>query len=195
MTRESRGQPRLEIIFTTIESGVLIQEGHLDEARNLLDTALNKFPNDTDLLFSRVLLFDTLKDRAASETDLRQIIRMKPDDSRALNHLGYMLADQTDRYEEALELIERAIAISPDDPAIIDSLAWAQYKLGNYEDALINLRRAFADFPDHEVAAHLGEVLWMMDRRDEAKQVWQNALEDRPDSELIRAVKEKFGVK
>lgn len=195
LTRESRGQPRLEIVFTTIESGVLIQEGYLDEARKLLDIALNKFPNDTDLLFSRVLLFDTLKDRAASEADLRQIIRMKPEDSRALNHLGYMLADQTDRYEEALELIERAIAISPDDPAIIDSLAWAQYKLGYYEEALQNLRRAFANFPDHEVAAHLGEVLWMMDRRDEARRVWQDALIDRPDSELIRAVKEKFGVK
>jgi tetratricopeptide (TPR) repeat protein len=194
LARESRGQPRLEIVFTTIESSVLMQEGYVEEARALLDVALNKFPNDTDLLFARVLLFDTLKDRAGAEADLRQIIRMKPEDSRALNHLGYMLTDQTDRHEEALELIERAIAISPEDPAIIDSLAWAQYKLGRYEEALQNLRRAFANFPDHEVAAHLGEVLWMMDRRDEARKVWQNALENRPDSELIRAVKEKFGV-
>ena len=195
LARESRGQPRLEIVFITIESSVLIQEGHLDEARRLLDISLNKFPNDTDLLFARVLLFDTLKDQAGSEADLQQIIRMKPDDARALNHLGYMLADQTDRYEEALGLLERAIAISPDDPAITDSLAWAQYKLGYYEEALQNLRRAFANFPDHEVAAHLGEVLWMMNRRDEARKVWQDALTDRPDSELIRAVKEKFGVK
>jgi tetratricopeptide (TPR) repeat protein len=195
LMQESRGQPRLEIVFSTIESSVLIQEGHPDKARSLLDTALNKFPNDTDLLFARVLLFDSLQDRASSEADLQQIIRMQPDDSRALNHLGYMLADQTERHQEALELIERAIAISPDDPAIIDSLAWAQYKLGRYDDALQNLRRAFADFPDHEVAAHLGEVLWMMDRQDEARRVWQDALIDRPDSELIRAVKEKFGVK
>ena len=195
LARESRGQPRLEIVFTTIEASVLMQEGYFAEARGLLDVSLNKFPNDTDLLFSRVLLFDALGDKAASEADLRQIIRMKPEDARALNHLGYKLADQTERYEEALELIERAIAISPDDTAIIDSLAWAQYKLGRYEEALQNLRRAFANFPDHEVAAHLGEVLWVMERRDEALKVWQNALEERPDSELIRAVKEKFGVK
>ena len=189
---QSRGQPRLEILFTTVESGLLIQAGHTDRARELLDTALNKYPNEVDLLFARVLLNDAVGDRAASERDLRQIITMQPDDARALNHLGYMLADQTDRYEEALELIERAIALSPDDPAIIDSLGWAQYKLGRYEEALTNLRRAYAAFPDHEVASHLGEVLWKLDRRDEAVAVWEEALEARPDSELIEDVMNRF---
>jgi len=170
----------------------LIQNDYGDEAKALLDRALNKYPNETDLLFARVLYYDSISDRAGSERDLRQIITMQPDDSRALNHLGYMLADQTERYEEALDLIERAIAVSPDDPAIIDSLGWAQYKLGNYEDALRNLRRAFASFPDHEVASHIGEVLWMMGREEEAVQVWENALETRPDSELIKAVMDRF---
>lgn len=188
----SRGNPRLEIILTTIESGALVQNGHIDRAKALLDNSLNKYLNDTDLLFSRVLLYDNLQDRKGSETDLRQIILMKPDDSRALNHLGYMLADQTNRHEEALELLERAIAISPSDPAILDSLAWAQYKLGLYDDALSNLRKAFADFPDHEVASHLGEVLWAMGRREEAQQVWADALVDRPDSELIKEVMQRL---
>lgn len=189
----SRGNPRLEIILTTIESGALIQNGYTDEAKQLLDSALNKYLNDTDLLFSRVLLYDTLQDRAGSEADLRQIILMKPDDSRALNHLGYMLADQTDRYPEALELLERAIAISPDDPAILDSLAWAQFKMGQYEESLSNLRKAFVSFPDHEVASHIGEVLWMMGRREEAQQVWADALADRPDSELIKEAMDRLG--
>lgn len=188
----SRGNPRLEIILTTIESGALIQNGHTDRAKNLLDSALNKYLNDTDLLFSRVMLYDTLQDKASSEADLRQIILMKPDDSRALNHLGYMLADQTDRYQEALELLERAIAISPDDPAILDSLAWAQYKLGQYEESLSNLRKAFVNFPDHEVASHIGEVLWAMGRRDEARKVWADALVDRPDSELVKEAMERL---
>ncbi len=117
---------------------------------------------------------------------------MQPEDARALNHLGYMLADQTNRFEEALDLIERAISIVPDDPAIIDSLAWAQYKLGRYEEALINLRRAFAVFPDHEVASHLGEVLWKLGEHKEATQVWEDALEERPDSQLIKEVIERF---
>ncbi len=192
LSRLSRGQTRLEILFNTVESGALIQAGYSTEAKQLLDRALNKFPNETDLLFARVLYYDSIGDQAGSETDLRQIIRMQPDDSRALNHLGYMLADQTTRFDEALELLERAIAISPDDPAIIDSLGWVQYKLGRYEEALANLQRAFAVFPDHEVASHVGEVLWMMGRQEEATQVWMDALEARPDSELINEVLQRF---
>ncbi|MEC8804318.1 MAG: tetratricopeptide repeat protein [Pseudomonadota bacterium] len=188
LSQLSRGQPRLDILFHTIESGALIQAGHADRARDLLDRALNKYPNEADLLFARVLLFDSLGDKEGSEQDLKQIIRIRPEDSRALNHLGYMLADQTERYQEALELIERAIAISPDDPAIIDSLGWAQFKLGRYEEALTNLRRAYAVFPDAEVASHVGEVLWMMGREQEAVEIWRGALQNQPDSDLIKEV-------
>ncbi len=188
LSQLSRGQPRLEILFHTIESGALIQAGHADRARDLLDRALNKYPNEADLLFARVLLFDSLGDKEGSEQDLKQIIRIRPEDSRALNHLGYMLADQTERYQEALELIERAVAISPDDPAIIDSLGWAQFKLGRYEEALTNLRRAYAVFPDAEVASHVGEVLWMMGREQEAVEIWRGALQNQPDSDLIKEV-------
>lgn len=192
LNRLARGQPRLDVLFITIESSALIRADYSDEALELLNTGLNKYPNETDLLFARVLYNDSIQDREGSESDLRQIIQMQPEDSRALNHLGYMLADQTSRFDEALELLQRAIAISPDDPAIIDSLAWVQYKLGQYEDALTNLRRAFVAFPDHEVASHLGEVLWVMGREDEAIQVWQDALETTPDSELIKEAMERL---
>ena len=194
LSQLSRGQPRLEVLFTTIESSLLIQEEHPDAAEQLLDTALNKFPNEMDLLFARVLYFDAQSDTEGSERDLMQIILMQPEDSRALNHLGYMLADQTTRYEEALELIERAIAISPEDPAIIDSLGWALYKVGRYEEALVQMRRAFAAFPDDEVASHLGEVLWAMERFDEAMRVWQDALETDPESPLIAEAMERLQV-
>jgi len=194
LSRLSRGQPRLDVLFTTIESGLLIQEGHPDAAQQLLNTALNKYPNETDLLFSRVIYFDSISDREGSERDLQQIISMLPEDSRALNHLGYMLADQTTRYDEALELIERAIAISPDDPAIIDSLGWALYKVGRFEEALVQMRRAFAAFPDDEVASHLGEVLWALERFDEAMRVWQDALETDPESPLILEAMERLQV-
>ncbi len=192
LSRLSRGQPRLEILFNTVESSALIQAGMPDKAEELLNRALNKYPNETDLLFARVLLADSKGDMESSERDLRQIILMKPDDSRALNHLGYMLANETERYEEALQLLERAIAVSPDDPAIIDSLGWAQYKLGRYEEALANLRRAYAAFPDDEVASHVGEVLWVMGREEEAIAVWRNALESEPGSELIREAMDRL---
>jgi tetratricopeptide (TPR) repeat protein len=192
LARLSRGQPRLEILFTTIESSLLIQLGYPNEAEQLLNSALNNYPNEADLLFARVLYYDSLSDREGSERDLRQIIRMLPEDSRALNHLGYMLADQTNRHEEALQLIERAIAISPDDPAIIDSLGWALYKVGRFEEALVQMRRAFAEFPDDEVASHLGEVLWALGRRDEAMRVWQDALLEDPDSPLIKEAMDRL---
>ncbi|MFT7472780.1 MAG: tetratricopeptide (TPR) repeat protein [Kiritimatiellia bacterium] len=194
LSQLSRGQPRLEVLFTTIESSLLIQEEHSGAAEQLLNTALNKFPNETDLLFARVLYYDSQSNRDGSERDLMQIISMLPEDSRALNHLGYMLADQTTRHEEALELIERAIAISPDDPAIIDSLGWALYKVARYEEALVQMRRAFAAFPDDEVASHLGEVLWALGRFDEAMRVWQDALETDPQSPLIAEAMERLQV-
>jgi len=194
LSQLARGQPRLEVLFATIESSLLIQEKHPGAAEQLLNTALNKFPNETDLLFARVLYYDSQSNRDGSERDLMQIISMQPEDSRALNHLGYMLADQTTRHEEALELIERAIAISPDDPAIIDSLGWALYKVARYEEALVQMRRAFAAFPDDEVASHLGEVLWALGRFDEAMRVWQDALVTDPESPLIAEAMERLQV-
>ncbi|MEX0619772.1 MAG: tetratricopeptide repeat protein [Pseudohongiellaceae bacterium] len=192
LSRLAQGQPRLEALFVRLEAGTLLQHDYLQEAETLLSEALDKYPNDPDILFSRVFLYDRLGDLAGAERDLRQIISLRPDDPAALNHLGYMLADRTERYSEALDLVERAIALSPEDPAIIDSLGWAQYKLGDYDAALANLRRAFAAFPDHEVASHLGEVLWVMGERREATRVWEEALEEQPDSELLKEVMERF---
>ena len=185
LQRVSRGQPRLEVLFVNMEAQLLLQASLPAKAKQLLDRSLNRYPGEVDLLFARVIYFDSIKDLASSEADLRSIIAIKPDDARALNHLGYMLADQTTRYEEALTLLESAIALNPGDPATTDSLAWAQYKLGRYEDALQNIRRAFAVFPDPEVASHMGEILWMMGRRDEALAVWQRALEGAPDDPLV----------
>ncbi|MDP1929927.1 MAG: tetratricopeptide repeat protein [Gammaproteobacteria bacterium] len=188
----SEGNPRLQVLLATVETDALMAEGHLERARNLLDQTIARYPGDTDLLFARSLVSERLGDMVAAEADLRIIIDLQPENARALNHLGYTLADRTDRHEEALALLERAIAISPDDPAIIDSLAWAQYKVGLYEEALTNLQRAYAVFPDHEVASHLGEVLWMMGRRSEANKVWDDALRERPDSDLLKNVIERF---
>ena len=185
LQRVSRGQPRLEVLFINMEAQLLLQASLPAKAKQLLDRSLNRYPGEVDLLFARVIYFDSIKDLASSEADLRSIIAIKPDDARALNHLGYMLANQTTRYKESLTLLESAIALNPGDPATTDSLAWAQYKLGRYEDALQNIRRAFAVFPDPEVASHMGEILWMMGRRDEALAVWQRALEGAPDDPLV----------
>jgi len=181
----SEGRPELEIMLVAVEVDALMSSNHLDRADRLLTETLEIYADNVDMLFARALLSDRQGNLARAEEDLRRIITLEPENATALNQLGYTLADRTDRYEEALALLERAIAVEPDDPAIIDSLAWAQYKLGRYEEALANLERAFAVFPDPEVAAHLGEVLWMMERRSEANRVWNNSLRDNPDSPVL----------
>jgi len=181
----SEGRPELEIMLVAVEVDALMSTNQLERADALLSATLEIYADNVDLLFARALLSDRQGNLARAEEDLRRIIALEPQNATALNQLGYTLADRTDRHEEALALLERAIAADPEDPAIIDSLAWAQYKLGRYEEALANLERAFAVFPDAEVAAHLGEVLWMMGRHDEANRVWNEALRERPDSAIL----------
>jgi len=181
----SEGRPELEIVLVAVEVDALMNTGQLERADALLSATLGIYADNVDLLFARALLSDRQGNLARAEEDLRRIIALEPQNATALNQLGYTLADRTDRHEEALALLERAIAADPEDPAIIDSLAWAQYKLGRYEEALANLERAFAVFPDAEVAAHLGEVLWMMGRHDDANRVWNEALRERPDSAIL----------
>ena len=192
LLQSSKGQPQLQIVFITMESRLLLQSDNADRAKKLIDASLNRFPGEIELLFARVLYFDLIGDAQNSEKDLKQIIRIQPDDSRALNHLGYMLATQTSRFEEANALIERAIRISPDDPAIIDSLAWVQYKLGRYETALKNIARAYERFPDPEVASHMGEILWALNRRQDANKIWGQALEQNPNSAIIIEAMERL---
>jgi len=182
----------LEPAFATLEAEAMANAGHLERASHILNRTLEQHPDDVDLLFARTLLSDQLDDIAQVESDLRHILDLEPDSARALNHLGYTLTLHTNRYEEALDLIERAIAIEPDDPAIIDSLGWVQYKLGMHDEALVNLSRAYEAFPDDEVAAHLGEVLWVTGDHEQAVEVWQDALEQRPESQHIREAMERL---
>src|SRR5690554_7688206 len=110
----------------------------------------------------------------------------------ALNALGYTLADRNQRLDEALEMIEKAHRLRPEDPAILDSLGWVHYRLGNLELAEELLRRAYAAFPDAEVGAHLGEVLWQLGKHREARDVWDEAAADAEDSSLIDATRERL---
>ena len=180
------------IPLLTMEANVLMDEGYLDEASRVLNNAVGAFPNNIQLLFLRSVHSQEVNDLQLMEEDLRKIIQLNPNNPVAYNSLGYTLADRTDRYDEAYELIKRAIELAPNDPAIIDSLGWVQYRLGLYEEARQNLDRAYELFPDHEVAAHLGEVLWIMGEKTQARSVWRRALETQPDSEHIRSTMERL---
>src|SRR5581483_6873226 len=143
------------------------------EAVKVYDRGLKALPDDTRLLYARALLNDDLDHVDAAVDDLRHLLELKPNDADALNALGYTLADRTEKKDEALSLIQKALVLKPGEPAIIDSLGWAQYRLGHLDEAIKELRLAYEKQPDAEIAAHLGEVLWVAGQKDEARKIWE----------------------
>jgi Flp pilus assembly protein TadD len=128
-----------------------------------------------------------------AENDLREIIAVQPNNAAAINALGYTLADLTDRYEEAEELILLAYEIQPDDASIIDSMGWISYRLGRLPEAESYLREAWKILRNPEVAAHLGEVLWMRGQKQEARSIWQIGTELEGDNEILLKTMQRFG--
>jgi tetratricopeptide (TPR) repeat protein len=174
------------------EAELLIDQKRFDQAMATYNRAIVKDPNNTDLLYMRALLAEQLGHIDQLEQDLRQILKIDPNNVHALNALGYSLADLTDRYQEAYELIKKAMELRPDDYYILDSLGWVLYKMGKYNEALTYLRQAQTKQNDPEVAAHLGEVLWVSGKPDQAKQIWKKAQEDFPNDEQLREVIHRF---
>lgn len=166
------------------------------DAAGEIDTfarGLAAYPNDAALLYSRALAWERRDDIARAEADFRKILVAEPDNVAALNALGYTLADRTTRYKEALELIDRARVAEPDNAAIIDSHGWVLYRLGRLDEALVELRRAFSLQEDAEIAAHLAEVLWVLDKRDEARKYFEKAREIDPDNRALKRALDKTG--
>ena len=157
------------------------------------DRGLSAFPQSFSLLYGRAMIYESEDSLQAMEHDLRSILAQDPNHAATLNALGYSLTNRTQRYEEAAVLIERALALSPGDPAIMDSLGWVYYKLGQYVQSESLLREAHAAFPDPEVAAHLGEVLWAQGREVEAKDVWQDGLNRVSDHPIILEAIDRLG--
>ena len=175
------------------ESGLLLRADRPAEALTVLDTALYTYPEHDDLLYARAMVAERLDRLDILERDLRAIIARDPNHAEALNALGYTLADRTDRYEEALALVERALALEPDRYHIVDSMGWVLYRLGRHKEAAEHLRRSYEGEPDPVVAAHLGEVLWALGRHEEAREIWDSALDDAPDNEVLLETIERFG--
>lgn len=165
--------------LTRVEGELLSQEGKYREAMDVYNRALEGDFN-ADLLYSRAMLAEKMGRLDLLERDLKLILEREPDNSQALNALGYSLADQTTRYPEAYALIKRAYELSPNDYYVLDSLGWVLYRMGRLDEAEGYLRRALKLRNDPEVAAHLGEVLWLRGDRKGARMVWEDALQSAP---------------
>lgn len=178
--------PPLADRFFAAEGELLMQANATDEAQALFDRALAQLPGNVDLLYSRSLVYERTGRTDLAEADLRAVLDKSPNDSRALNALGYMLAVHTNRYDEAEKLIGHALEINPDEPATLDSLGWLRYRQGRNAESLELLQKAYAQFPDPEIAAHLGEVLWATGDKDKARAVWAEAGKAEPDNPVLR---------
>jgi tetratricopeptide (TPR) repeat protein len=187
-----RENPQSAVPLYISEAEILREEDRGEAAFNLLSRALDQNPNDEDLLYSRSLAAESIDRLEVAERDLLTLIEADPENGQALNALGYTLADRTDRYQEALGYLQRALTLLPDDAAVLDSMGWVLYRLGRYEESLDYLRRAYEASADDEIAAHLSEVLWMMGKRSEAREIWQRAIEKAPESEHLLEVKERL---
>ena len=177
--------PPLAPRLTLAEAEMLLDANLNDEALAVYDQALEKTPEDSGLLYGRSLVHERMGRFPQAEADLRRILSVDKDDARAMNALGYMLAVNTDRYDEARRLIETALQRSPDDAAVIDSMGWVLYNLGRLAEARGYLEKALAKTPDPEISAHLGEVLWALGQREQARAVWDKALARDPQHRVL----------
>lgn len=154
----------------------LLREAKLwKDAFEVLGRGLDRFANDTDLMYEQSMLAEKLNRLDEMERLLRKVIELKPDHHHAYNALGYSLAERKVRLPEAKQLIQKALTLAPGDPFITDSLGWVEYRLGNTQEALRLLREAYKSRPDTEIGAHLGEVLWVSGQTDEARRIWREA--------------------
>ena len=153
---------------------------------------LQEFPGHSDLLYARALMAEEIDRIDLLESDLKAILSQEPDNAMALNALGYTLADRNFRIDEALEYIQRALEIRPDDPAIIDSMGWVQFRLGNYEQAEMYLRKAYRLLEDAEIGGHLVELFWAQGDYQEARDMMQKVLKQFPDEEYLLELKSKL---
>jgi tetratricopeptide (TPR) repeat protein len=180
------------VTFFLIEGQVFTDAGMHEAAFNLYGSALETSPDNEELLYSHSLAAEKLGNLEIAERDMRRILKNDPDNTRTLNALGYTLADRTNRYEEALVYINKAYEQEPDDPAIIDSLGWVHYRLGNLDEARRLLQQAWDMTGNSEIGAHLGEVMWAQGDRDDARRIWEVALEAEPDNTMLLKVIDRY---
>ncbi len=190
-----RDQSPEDVVALYLIEGDMLSEQGLDQlAADVYTSALEAYPDDADLLYARALHAVSMGRVDVLEQDLRRLLLSEPDNVDALNALGYTLADRTDRLVEALSFIERALQLKPDEPAILDSMGWVLYRMGEPQRAEPYLRQALDKVFDAEIAAHLGEVLWALGRQDEARAIWERAMAEQPEHEYLLRVMSRHRV-
>jgi tetratricopeptide (TPR) repeat protein len=170
-----------------VESQILRDAGKNQEAFKLMQDGVKRFPENMDFLYDYALMAEKLGKIDVMEKSLRQVIAKVPDNQHAYNALGYSLADRNVRLQEAHQLIQKAMGMAPNDPFIMDSMGWVQYRMGNLSEAAAHLRKAYSLRNDPEIAVHLGEVLWKMGQQDDARKLWREARAKDPQNDALKS--------
>ncbi|MDH3647322.1 MAG: tetratricopeptide repeat protein [Gammaproteobacteria bacterium] len=193
LTTFANETPKLDADLHTAAAELLARNNEVDRALEILNETLIRHPKNRGARFARAFLYEQMDQVDTSIAELRALLKDAPEDSIALNALGYTLVDRTDRYREGYRLIRKALELDPNNPAIIDSMGWAEYRRGDLEEAHRHLERAYGLVRDPEIAAHLGEVLYLKGQTDDALTIWQESLAENPGADVLLEVMQKFG--
>jgi len=176
----------------TAQANLLAQAKRFQESYELLGKAVANMPNSNELIYDYAMAAERVQQFTVLETQLRKLIKIKPDFAQAYNALGYSFTERNIKLEEANKLIAKALELSPNDHYIMDSMGWVQYRLGNLDKAFECLNKAYNLQNDAEIAAHLGEVLWKQGKQDEASKIWADTLKASPDNDLLLKTIKRF---
>lgn len=190
LTQTDAPETRIQLILA--EAQLLRDAKAFNEAFDALSDAITKNPGTADLLYDRAMVAEKINKLDVMEADLRKVIELKPDQAHAYNALGYTLAERNTRLDEAYTLVQKAVSLSPNDAFIQDSLGWVQFRSGRMDEALATLKKAYETRRDPEIAAHLGEVLWVKGERAEASKLWLAAQLENPENDSLKTVITKF---
>ncbi len=182
------------VVVELTRAQVLREAGELNDAVQSLEQALMEYPDSTEIRYDLALLYERQNRIAELEYQLRQIIEVDPEAAHAYNALGYTLADRSIRLDEARQLIEQALALQPQDPAILDSMGWVMYRQGDLAGALLYLEQAWERLPDAEIGTHLGEVLWVNGQADRALAIWAEVAASSPENPLLAETLHRLNV-
>ncbi|WP_353190407.1 tetratricopeptide repeat protein [Pandoraea pnomenusa] len=186
--------PREQLALKRAESDLLVKAKRYDEAEKLLAAEVKDHPDDMDLLYQYGMVAELNKHYDVMEKAMRRVMTSQPENAQAYNALGYSLTERNTRLPEALKLLQKASTLAPEDPYIMDSLAWVKYRLGDKQQALELLRRAYGIQAQAEIGAHLGEVLWETGQQDEARKTWREALKLDSDDDTLRSTMKRYNV-
>ncbi|KAF3980950.1 MAG: tetratricopeptide repeat protein [Methylococcales symbiont of Hymedesmia sp. n. MRB-2018] len=184
--------PKEHLNISLLNAELFVEQENYQKAFDVMTGALEKSPENRDLLYTRSLIAEKLDKLDVVEADLKKIILKNPEDYSALNALGYTLADRTQRYAEAEVYLQKAITLKPDETVIIDSVGWLHFKKGNLDAALALLLRAYDKLPENEIVTHLTEILWVKGDKEKAKEIFADALKKSPENEYILKLLKRF---